>query len=210
MDESGKAQATEAVAEAMEPRWMTGDADKDWVRFEGQFDRLDASLRHGLAGILALDGLLFIALAIHGVAGGDATSGLNAVSSVVIPLLGLVVTSSLFWHQFGALNYRRVLESMWDRMYPDGGLRPYRLPVRSAGSVALAPPALVGLLSALAWLILLAMHLVWYHALKQGTLAYEVYGTFMTGASVVAGIVLLPTLLFSLSALSDKMNQRAE
>lgn len=211
MDETVQAQVNQDKRTgAAEPRWTTGDPERDWTRFEGQFDRLDRSLVHGAAGVLAVDGLLFLVLANHGGVTATAVSGVYTALGVMMPLLGLVLSVILSRFQYGTLVYRRTLEQAWDRAYPEGGLRPYRQPGRAEGSVLWAPPALLAVFSGMVWFVVLAMHFLWYHAPALDMKDVELYRAFMNVASVCAGIVLFVTVLLVLSLLSDKMSDKAE
>lgn len=184
--------------------WTTGDSERDWTRFQGQFDRLDGAIRQWLFGLLVFDGLLFIALVVRSMEGGVPSTGLSGATPVVLPLLGVLISLGVFMYLFAQLRHRRTLEKAWDRLAPDSALTPYGVPAREVGTVALATPAMLALCSLLGWGAILLGLLAWYYASKVGITYQKTYHTTILLTTAIGGITLFISIVTFLTLLEDE------
>lgn len=155
-EESGGATPRQSSIEGI--AWTTGDLDRDWTRYEGQFDRLDARMHKGLLGLLALNAVLVIPLAAFAISGGPDRL-LELAFTSLLPLLGFVLSAAIFWSLFRTNTYRNELASRWIEAHP--AVRPAPIGHRNAAipSNAWAPQPLIAMLTACFWLAVIVVRL---------------------------------------------------
>ncbi|MBX3178692.1 MAG: hypothetical protein KF886_15140 [Candidatus Hydrogenedentes bacterium] len=155
-EESGGATPPQASAKGR--RWTTGDLDRDWTRYEGLFDRLDARMQKGLLGLLGLNAVLVIPLSVLAVSGGP-DRPLELALKTLLPLPGFVVSLAIYWSLFRINTYRSELASRWIEAHP--AVRPVPIGHRNAfiPSNAWAPQPLIAMLTACFWLAVIFVRL---------------------------------------------------
>lgn len=155
-EESGG--ATPPHASAKGRRWTTGDLDRDWTRYEGLFDRLDARMHKGLLGLLGLNAVLVIPLSVLAISGRP-DRPLELAITTLLPLLGFVVSLAIYWSLFRTNTYRNELASRWIQAHP--AVRPVPIGHRNAfiPSHAWAPQPLIAMLTACFWLAVIVVRL---------------------------------------------------
>lgn len=136
--------------------WTTGDPAVDWARYEGQFDRVDAEVRHRFVCLPALD-----AIVVCGVIGGRGMNvDVGMALTALFMWLGFAVSLMIYWSQYRARCYRRDLCKVWPSLYPEVSPAPYGYQDFVDGSPSVAPSAMVALLSSMSWLFILIIMLL--------------------------------------------------
>lgn len=171
--------------------WTTGDPEKDWTRYQVQFDRIDQGVRHRLACLLAFDG--FLILALSGERSADV--GFNITFELMVLWLGFVVSLVLYWSQYRALCHRRYLCEGWTSIYPDVQPAPCGYERFEGGSPAVAPSALIALLSAILWLVMTGVTLGWKLAPAEMISQNGVFIVVRIGVLIATGVALVALYL---------------
>lgn len=151
--------------------WTTGDAEKDWARYQGLFDRIDAEARHRMVCLIVLSGVLLFAL-IAAVAAKSlgGSQWLSTTLELFLPWVGLSASMAVYWSQYHAHEQRRELQRIWIARYSTEQPAPYGLPMRDPGTPHGVPAVLLGLLSSIFWLFVFGSSLarVWPGGRGQG------------------------------------------
>lgn len=177
--------------------WSTGDAEKDWARYQGLFDRIDQGLRFRLACLLAFDGVLILALS------GERSANFqfNVVFDLLVLWLAFAVSLVMYWSQFHALSHRRYLCGVWGSVYRNSQPTPFASESATSGPPAVAPSALIALLSALIWLVMTGITLGRGIAPTDAISQSGLMGVVRAGVLIATGLALVA--LYVLMALHD-------
>jgi hypothetical protein len=150
----GTVESTGTVEGDATKAWTTGDPEKDWARYQGQFDRTDRGLRQRIACLLTFDVLLLMGIALAGY--GNATA-----LWPVLPLFmfwGFVVSLTTYWAQYRAIAHRRICAERWSTLYPDEYPAPGGAECTQSGHISAEFPVLVPLISVVVWLLMVAYY----------------------------------------------------
>ena len=178
-------------------RWTTGDAERDWARYQGLFDRIDQGLRFRLACLLAFDGVLILALS------GERSANFqfNVVFDLLVLWLGFAVSMVMYWSQYHALSHRRFICGGWTSIYPNAQPTPFGNENAMGSAPAVAPSALIALLSALLWLVMTGVTLGRGIAPTDAISETGLMGAVRAGVLIATGVALVA--LYLLIALHD-------
>ena len=191
----------------LESTTVQSDPAADWARYEGQFARLDGSIRHRTACLIAFDGVLIVVLALLAIGPLSGYRDFATSFAAFLPWLGLSASIVLYWAQYRTYEYRRELQRAWKKCNPEFQPAPYGLETRDLGTLVGAPDILFALLSSLTWLILFGFAMA-HHFVVDDKITIFMMGRLPYMLSGILGCVTV--VLFYCASVTHFANKDAE
>lgn len=163
----------------------------DWARYEGQFDRIDGAMRHRMACLIALDGVLFLVLTLLAIVPAVGNREIATAFVAFLPWLGLSVSLAIFWKQYLVHEYRRDLQRAWKLHYPGIRPTPLGLESRDPGTLVGRPGVLFALLSSVTWLLVSVYLLAQFLSLDSKMRVYLISKLPITWAGIMGCVTVV-------------------